>query len=192
MAAPLGNQFWKLASTYGRNPTFSAPEQLWDACEQYFAWNSANPLYDHQPVKTKEGVEIVAIPKLRAMTITGLCLFLNIDHDTWRSYCMKEEFLGVCTRAIDTIYKQKFEGAAANILNPSIIARDLGLVDKQEHKVDGDSLLPIGIDAQTDLARRIAFALAMGAAEGVEQARDVLEQVQPVIEGELAPPSTSG
>ena len=30
------------------------------------------------------------------------------------------------------IYTQKFEGSAAGLLNPNIIARDLGLNDKQE------------------------------------------------------------
>lgn len=33
----------------------------------------------------------------------------------------------------EIIRTQKFEGASADLLNPNIIARDLGLAEKQEH-----------------------------------------------------------
>jgi len=33
-------------------------------------------------------------------------------------------------------YTQKFEGAAANLFNANIIARDLGLKDKQQYEVN--------------------------------------------------------
>lgn len=35
------------------------------------------------------------------------------------------------TRVEQIIRQQKFEGAAAELLNPNIIARDLGLADKK-------------------------------------------------------------
>ena len=35
------------------------------------------------------------------------------------------------------IRTQKFEGAAAELLNPNIIARDLGLADRSEHSGPG-------------------------------------------------------
>ncbi|RCZ57579.1 DNA-packaging protein [Escherichia coli] len=37
---------------------------------------------------------------------------------------MDEDFCGVTTRAEDIIYDQKFSGAAADLLNANIIARD--------------------------------------------------------------------
>lgn len=40
--------------------------------------------------------------------------------------------LAVITQAEAVIYEQKFTGAAADLLNPNIIARDLGLADKKE------------------------------------------------------------
>jgi hypothetical protein len=46
------------------------------------------------------------------------------DDDTSR------DFSKVITRIRETIYEQKFTGAASGFLNPNIIARDLGLADK--------------------------------------------------------------
>jgi hypothetical protein len=63
---------------------------------------------------------------------------LNIDEDTLNTYGKADthkEFHGVVTRVKDIIYTQKFEGASAGLLNPNIIARDLGLADKKV--VDG-------------------------------------------------------
>lgn len=71
---------------------------------------------------------------MRAMTITGMCLYLDISEDTWANYRKKEDFVGVTKRAERIIYTQKFSGAAADLLNPNIIARDLGLVEKKESK----------------------------------------------------------
>ena len=44
----------------------------------------------------------------------------------------KKDYMSVITRIEETIYNQKFTGAASGFLNPNIIARDLGLVDKKE------------------------------------------------------------
>ena len=42
----------------------------------------------------------------------------------------------VIERIEQTVYSQKFEGAAAGLLNANIIARDLGLADRREDKID--------------------------------------------------------
>ncbi|MFW5394207.1 terminase small subunit, partial [Yersinia sp. 2544 StPb PI] len=67
-----------------------------------------------------------------AMTLKGLCLFLDISDETWRSYRAREDFIGVITRAENVIYDQKFSGAAADLLNANIIARDLGLKEQSQ------------------------------------------------------------
>lgn len=80
------------------------------------------------------------------MTLSGLCTFLDITEETWRSYREKPDFLGVTTRAESTIYQFKFEGTAAGLLNPNIIARDLGLIEKRRESnrrlQDISTLLP--------------------------------------------------
>lgn len=146
MAAPLGNRFWEMRSSHGRNPTFRDPEDVWSAACEYFEWVEENPLYEDklvtfQGVATHEPVE-----KMRAMTISGLCLFLDIGRSTWEGYRTKEGFSGIVTRVEDVIREQKFTGAAADLLNPNIIARDLGLADKQDHTSSDKSMSPSHID----------------------------------------------
>jgi len=162
MAAPKGNQFWKARSSHGRNPKFASPEQLWDACEQYFQWVEDNPLMASELVKYQGKAKVKQTPRMRAMTIGGLCIFLDIAESTWDQYRMKDGFSGVTTRAEKIIYAQKFQGAAADLLNANIIARDLALADRQE--LSGPNGGPIETEelSKREKARRIAFALNKG------------------------------
>ncbi|MGR9413160.1 DNA-packaging protein [Rhizobium leguminosarum] len=148
MAAPKGNQFWKVRSSHGRNPIFATPDQLWKGCSEYFEWVEKNPLQESQAFAYQGEVKIQQIPKMRAMTITGLCIFLDIATVTWNEYRTKEGFSNVTTRAEDIIRSQKFEGASAGLLNANIIARDLGLADKNELTGKGGDPVQIIISSQ--------------------------------------------
>ena len=156
----VGNNAWKSRSSHGRRPKFESPEVLESACEEYFQWVNDNPLMTVELVKF-QGVGIQhQVPKMRAMTIGGLCVFLDITKPTWDSCRKKADFLSVTTRVEQIIYNQKFEGAAGDLLNPNIIARELGLRDTSKHVTDdgkgGDA--PIG---QTiDLSKLSDSALA--------------------------------
>ncbi len=132
MAAPAGNSFWEVRSTHGRAPIFGSPEQLWGACCEYFAWIEANPLYEAKAFAFQGTVTVESLPKMRAMTIAGLCIFLDIAVRTWGDYRERQDFVPVTMRVDEIIRTQKFQGAAADLLNANIIARDLGLTDKSE------------------------------------------------------------
>lgn len=132
MTFQLGNRFWELRSSHGRNPTFPNPEALWSACCEYFTWVEDNPLMESKLCSYQGENVLETVPKMRAMTIQGLCLFLDIHPTTWKEYGKKPDFSSIVTRAEEVIYSQKFAGAAADLLNPNIIARDLGLSDKRD------------------------------------------------------------
>ncbi len=82
-------------------------------------------------VKYQEVATQVELPKMRAMTIAGLCNFLHIGTSTWSDYCVKPDFSEVTTRVESIIWQYKFEGIAADLLNPNFIARELGLAGKR-------------------------------------------------------------
>lgn len=131
MAAPEGNEFWKLRSKHGRDKLFEDPKTLWDAAAEYFEWCEQNPLMEVD-FRGKDA-DRVELPKMRAFTWEGLELYLDIH--SLRDYKKNpdyQEFSQVITRIEKIIYNQKFTGAAAGFLNPNIIARDLGLADKKE------------------------------------------------------------
>jgi DNA-packaging protein gp3 len=135
MAAPKNNQFWKQRSKHGRDKLFSSPELLWEEACKYFEWCDKNPLQSVE-IHGKNSIECI-VPKMRAYTWSGLEYFLDIH--SLRDYKTKEEykdFSQVITRIEKVIYTQKFEGAAAGLLQHNIIARDLGLTEKMDTKVD--------------------------------------------------------
>ncbi len=136
MAAPKGNKFWLLRSSHGANPKFDNPEDLWNASCEYFEWVIANPLYEDRGFAYQGIVVHEQFAKMRAMTLIALQTFLDISHTTWATYKERKDLLAVTTRIDNIIRSQKFEGAAAELLNANIIARDLGLSEKTEIRGD--------------------------------------------------------
>ena len=134
MAAPKGNRFWEARSSHGRKPIFQTPEDLWEASVEYFNWVEENPLKEQKAFHTNGIVTKTDVNLMRAMTIGGLCLFLDISKQAWSEYKQREGFGDVTTAIDETIRSQKFSGAAAGLLNANIIARDLGLVDKSQNE----------------------------------------------------------
>ena len=51
MAAPKGNQFWKLRSKHGRDKLFATPDLLWQAACEYFEWCDKHPWYKSEAIK---------------------------------------------------------------------------------------------------------------------------------------------
>lgn len=157
-----GNRFWEARSTFGRKPLFSDPDDLWKACCEYFEWVADNPLMEAKAFAYQGEVTDHDLPKMRAMTMTGMCIFLDMSDDTWRDYRSKPAFSEVCAAAEQVVRTQKFEGAAAGLLNHAIIARDLGMADRSE--VTGKDGAPLGM-TDMELARWIAFMMTKAVEE---------------------------
>jgi len=143
MAATVGNRFWELRSKHGRDKTFETPELLWEAACEYFAWCEDNPFMESKAMSVSQGmnqgsdVEIIEIPVKRPFTLHGICLFFGVSTAYLRAFksqerAGKEDFLTVIAQIEETIYNQKFSGAAAGFFNANIISRDLGLADKSQ------------------------------------------------------------
>lgn len=126
-----GNSFWRARSSAGPKPKFAEPEELWAACAEYFEWVESNPLLEGFQYQGK--VSSDGLPKMRAMTIKGLCVFLDIALSTWDEWRKSRPDLSeVITRVEQIIDTQKIEGAAAGMLNPTIVARVMGLPERTE------------------------------------------------------------
>ena len=138
-----GNKFWLARSSHGRNPIFSDHEQLRNACYEYFEWVENNPLYEEKIFHAQGVITKDTVAKIRAMTISGLCLFLDICENTWTNYKKQPDFLSITLEVEKVIYNQKFTGASADLLNANIIARELGLADKQQNEHTGVDGKPI-------------------------------------------------
>lgn len=140
MSAPFGNRFWENRASHGRDTLFADANEMWKAACEYFQWCEDNPLIEVDWVG-KDAIRVEK-PKMRAFTYQGLCSYLDCNTDYFRQFKNnlkpdQQDFSWVLSRIEDTIYNQKFIGAAAGFLNANIISRDLGLVDKTDnsHKV---------------------------------------------------------
>jgi len=135
MPAPKGNEFWKLRSKHGRDAIFTDANKLWDAACEYFQWCVDNPLYSTEFLG--KDAEERLVPKIRAFTVVGLCIYLDVNTLYFRDFKESElgktnDFSQIIARIENVIYSQKFTAAAAGLLNANIIARELGLADKQD------------------------------------------------------------
>lgn len=137
MAAPQGNRFWELRAKHGRDKLFATPDLLWQAAVDYFEWYEKNPLYESKAFAYQGEITTAQLPKMRAMTLSGLCLYLGCNEEYFRTFKKQlpdneQDFNRIIKEIETVIYNQKFQGAAADLLNANIIARDLGLADKSE------------------------------------------------------------
>ena len=158
----FGNEFWLARSSHGKAPKFTS-KTLEDACHQYFQWIVDNPIMLSE-TKSYKGFESTVInPRPRAMTIQGLCAFIDITPETWDKYRNHRSLekdkdyselelakirdhndkVLIATRIGTVIRDQKFQGAALEIFNPNIIARELGLRDLKTHEHSGIDGAPI-------------------------------------------------
>jgi hypothetical protein len=121
----------------GRPKNIESPEELWRLFRLYKTWAKANP-YKKQDFVGKDGDEIQR--KLeRPLTWVGFEVYLyermiinNLgDYEKNRDDSYKE--FSPIIRAIKAYIEQdQFEGASVGIYQQNIIARKLGLIDKQE------------------------------------------------------------
>lgn len=139
MTAPAGNRFWEFRSKHGRDKIFSDPELLWKECLKYFTWCEDNPLPEVD-YRGKDATPVTLF-KIRAFTIRGLCLFLDVNEDFMnqfklacggRSDPQSQDFSRIITKIYDTIFTQKFTAAAAGFLKENLIARETGLAEKSQ------------------------------------------------------------
>lgn len=156
MTFEVGNALWKTRSSHGRSPKFDDPNSLYEAALEYFDWVVDNPLWENKATQYQGAAVDVPVKKMRAMTISGLCIFLDISRQNWSEYRQKNDFSDICNKVEEIIYDYKLTGAAADLLNPSIIAREIGLADKKEltgangGPIEHSAITFVGIDASSD------------------------------------------
>lgn len=166
-----GEQFWK--SKVGAKRRFETPEALWRVACEYFEWNRTHPLKEHKVFHTDGRITGTYVYKARAMTLTALCIYLGISRTCYyNKYKKRSEFAEVIERIEEVILTQKFEMAAADLLNASFIARDLNMREGVDLSSGDGSMSPkAAIDASklSDAAlREILAAAAPGEAPSGE------------------------
>lgn len=141
MGAPLGNNYWQFRNKHGRDYKYQ-PEELWEEFKQYVEWVNDTPWYKNEAIKSGDMAgTIIPIPTRKPLTIEGFCLFADIVHKTFMDYEKRKDFVTVVTRIRGAIENDQLEGASVGAYNPNIIARKLGLQDKQQTEHTGEIIV---------------------------------------------------
>lgn len=124
------NYFERLTRKAG---IYLTPQDFLKDVAAYFDWCEKHPLLEEKVFMYKGAIVRADEGRMRAFTKKGLCNFLGMPSSRLASYAKRggewEEAVEIIE---EMIYTQKFEGAAAGLLNATIITRDLGLAEKQE------------------------------------------------------------
>ena len=158
-----GKSLWQVAKPTHKARIFKDPAELWKQCVRYFRWVELNGLKEEKLFSASDGLRKGSVNHMRAMTITGLSAFIGVAERTWRGWSnpasagFHEDLSPIVFRVEQIIREQKFTGAASGMLNPLIIARDLGLPDKYEDPVE--NMNPV--DSEMILEEKAAAFKAM-------------------------------
>jgi len=143
--AALGNKNdpWRNLSN-GQHP-FASPQELLEAAQGYFAWCDEHPLLEEETTAYQGDVTRFDKKKVRPYTLKGMAVYLNIAVKKLEKYRLDDSGFAPAMELVDQVmYTQKFEHAAAGIMNSNFISRDLGLAEKQE--ITGKDSGPIQVE----------------------------------------------
>ncbi len=135
MAAPSGNQFWKIRSNHGRKKLFETPELLWESAIEYFQWCDDNPWSSEEISQSDKGSYTKSKPTQRPYSRKGWWIYIGCS-ESWLSEFKKtasKDFLEVIERVEYCIDTNQWEGATVGAFNANIIARTLGLKEQTEN-----------------------------------------------------------
>lgn len=139
MAAPLGNQYYKLAgSNIGRPKAIPTADDMWQLFVCYKTWAKDNP----KLVKDWVGKDADEVnrEKERPLTLEEFEDWVADNGGPWEldQYFGNregryEEFVSVCARIRRAIRADQIVGGMAGIYNPSITQRLNNLVERTEN-----------------------------------------------------------
>lgn len=111
----------------GGQPRKYLPGELLEVFAEYVESVENSPLHEDKVFANGERTHVRHI---RAMSIQAFCLFARMHRDTFNQYGKEVVYSDVIAFIRQTMYAQKFEGAACGMLKESIIMRDLDFVAK--------------------------------------------------------------
>lgn len=139
----MSKNLWEVVKGPGQPRKFESPQDMWDRAVKYFEWCGERVIIEEKIGFYQGEATSGYVKHQRPMTQAGLCSFLGIGVSTWHDYKTKYPDYSEVTEMIEGImFEQKFTGAATGQFNSNIIARDLGLTDKSEVKMDNASVTP--------------------------------------------------
>ena len=87
MAAPEGNQFWKLRKKHGRNKKYDTAEELWNEACEYFQWCDNHPLMKAEAVRGGAlSGQIIEVPIKKTLHSARTLYFYGCKHQVFQRF----------------------------------------------------------------------------------------------------------
>lgn len=128
MAAPKGNQFWKLRTKHGANGLFDGTKELESAIDEYF---KKGVKLRQVEVGTSDKKQVIEIP---IPTITGLCFYIGFaSRQSFYDLEKNKDFSYTIKRArlfIEQEYEEQLH--FGNVTGAIFALKNMGWIDKTE------------------------------------------------------------
>lgn len=118
-------RYGDIATVKDRSPL--TPEQLMEQAVRYFDWAEKTALKAGETASYQGYISQHEVSKPRVFTTNGLCLFCGIGVSTFNNYAKQPGFAEVVDFIRSVIHEQKYQLAAAEMVNSALIIKDLGL-----------------------------------------------------------------
>lgn len=103
------------------------PEQLFDMAVRYFEWAETNHIQAAETASFQGDVFESKTHKPRVFTIVGFRLFCGFTENNIQRWRKEPGYADVMEFVDSVIREQKFQLAANNMVNASLVSKDLGL-----------------------------------------------------------------
>lgn len=103
------------------------PEQVFDMAVRYFEWAESNHIQASETASFQGDVFESKTHKPRIFTIGGFRLFCGYSENNIQRFRREPGYAEVMEFIDSVIREQKFQLAANNIINASLVSKDLGL-----------------------------------------------------------------
>jgi hypothetical protein len=120
----------------------TTPTELLEKAAEYCDYVEATPLQSQNAAVHKGDVTVYQLDKARAMTLKGFAAYLGLTVPQLRGTDTSEAWNTALAKIEQVFYTQKYELAAAGLLNASIVSRELGLADKVDNTSSDGSMTP--------------------------------------------------
>lgn len=129
-------ELWEIHRKFPGQRVFQTPEDMWDKAVEYFEWVKARAVATEITVdkKTGEKTEISHAPVV--FHLSSFFAFVGMTRRTFLDYEQRPGFEDVTAHIREVIRTNQFDGAAVNLYNAGLIAKEIGLADRVEATVE--------------------------------------------------------
>ena len=154
----MNYDYRKLLNLKRRRKLYLTSQDFLNDCAAYFEWCATNAIQEEELFHNKGAIVRADKAKLRVFTKKGLCAFVGIPEGRLTTYTQQGDEWAEAVELVESIiYTQKFENAAAGLINSTLISRDLGLADRQELTgADGGPVQTEEVSPRERIASRLA------------------------------------